>query len=111
MSGSSAIRLIENSKNKQCSAEPNWIAKNRQMLLQSNEDKWNAMYDELKKYILEDKDVPPQLQKLGRWMNNQRKWYRNKSNGEPPALSDERERKLNELEGFEWVGTKGKPTK
>ena len=59
-------------KNKQCSAVPDWIAKNRQMTnFNSHGDKWNAVYNELKKNILEHKGDPPQLHKLGKWMNNQ----------------------------------------
>ena len=101
--GNSTIRLIENSKNKPCSEVPDWIAENRQSILRSNEDKWDASLNELKLYILEHGTTPPKKLKLGRWVLAQRAHYRNKLNGKTPALSDERVRKLNGLKGFEWA--------
>ena len=67
---------------------------------------WDGMYEKLKSYKVTHGDcLVPRTWKgdkrLGEWVTDQRRQYKYKQNNKATMLSDEREKKLNDI-GFAW---------
>ncbi len=67
---------------------------------------WETMFEKLKEYKAKHKNtlVPRQwteCKQLGEWVTDQRRQHKYKINQRPTLLTDERERKLNQI-GFTW---------
>ncbi len=97
-----------------CENKPSFMNEDRVAVLETigvtwnvrGEVFWTKMYKDLKQYKLEKGNtiVPrkfPENKKLGEWVTDQRRQYKHKAAGRSSLLSDERERKLNEI-GFVW---------
>lgn len=94
--------------------KPSYMTQERATVLESLGVQWNLrgdvfwdrMYEMLKNYKMETGDtlVPRKYakeKKLGEWVTDQRRQYKHKMSGKATLLSDERQRKLDEL-GFVW---------
>ena len=78
---------------------------------QQDDGRWNLQLEELKKYRKEHGDclVPNRYnvnQKLGNWVDTQRKHYRLMKKGEKSQMTEERVEKLEAI-GFVWKGKVG----
>ena len=74
---------------------------------QRDEDRWNSMYEQLKKYKEETGDalVPTKYSlnpKLGNWVSNERRHFKLLMEGKPTSMTAERKRKLDDI-GFVWL--------
>jgi len=94
--------------------KPSYITQERASVLETLGVQWNLrgdvfwdrMYETLQNYKMETGDtlVPRKYakeKKIGEWVTDQRRQYKHKMSGKATLLSDERQRKLDDL-GFVW---------
>jgi len=82
-----------------------WVARGRH---RKNQSIWNLRLFELQKYKQEHGHlhVPRKYQKspqLGTWVHNQREQYKLLKNGRPSAMTEDRIKKLEAIDGWVWT--------